>query len=114
MKRGWIDDDPLVTAVGVMVSGSADNPVIELFSRPQLEPTEIQSYLLTGRSSTTRDNVLSIGTYLHPRIYVGYGYNMLQKTSEFNSLFTITPRWGVGGSFGEADNNLNMTFTHER
>ena len=38
----------------------------------------------------------------------------LEKTSEFNSLFTITPRYGVGLDVGEADNNLNMTFTYER
>jgi autotransporter translocation and assembly factor TamB len=109
----WIDNDPQVTAVGVMVAGPIDNPVVELFSRPQLEPSEIQSYLLTGRSSGTRDDVLSIGTYLHPRFYAGYGYNLLEKTSEFNGLFTITPRYGVGAGVGEADNNVHLTFTHE-
>ena len=84
-----------------------------MFSRRQLEPSEIQSYLLTGRSARDRDSVLSVGTSLSPRFYVGYGYNLLEKTSEFNSLFSITPRYGVGANFGEADNNMNMTFTHE-
>ena len=46
-------------------------------------------------------------------MYVGYGYNMLEKTSEFNSLFNISPRYGVGSSVGEADNNINMTITYE-
>ena len=110
----WIDNDPEVTAAGILVTGVVTEPAMELFSRPQLEASEIQSYLLTGRSAGDKDSVLSIGTYLHPRLYVGYGYNLLEGTSEFNSLFSITPRYGVGTSFGEADNNINLTFTHER
>ena len=111
----WIDNDPKVTAVGVIVTGPATAPTLTLFSRPQLEdPAEIQSYLLTGSSSKRRDSVLSIGTYITPRLYVGYGYNLLQNTNEFNSLFSISPRIGVGGNFGEADNNVNMTVTYER
>jgi hypothetical protein len=79
-----------------------------------MEASEIQSYLLTGRSAGDRDSVLSIGTYLNPQFYVGYGYNLLEGTSEFNSLLSITPRYGVGTSLGEADNNINLTITYER
>lgn len=111
----WIDNDPEVTAAGVLVSGSVTEPTLELFTRPfQRDPSDVQSYLLTGSTTSNKDTVLSIGTYLHPRLYVGYGYNLLWNTSEFNSLFTITPRWGMGATVGEADNNVNLTFTYER
>jgi autotransporter translocation and assembly factor TamB len=110
----WIDNDPQISAAGVLITGSARAPSLELFSRPQLDPSEIQSYLLTGRSASARDSVLSIGTYLHPKLYVGYGYNLLEKTNEFDALYTITPRYGVEANVGEADNSLNLTFTHER
>ena len=109
----WIDNDPQVTSAGILLTGPITTPTMELFSRPQLETSEVQSYLITGRSTRDRNSVLSIGTYVTPRIYVGYGYNTLEKTSEFNSLFTITPRYGVGLDVGEADSNLNMTFTYE-
>jgi len=109
----WIDNDPEVSAAGVLITGSAMAPTLELFSRPQLEAGEIQSYLLTGRSSGDKNNVLSIGTYLSPRIYVGYGYNLIENTNEFDSLFSITPRYGIGTKLGEADNNVNVTITHE-
>ncbi len=110
----WIDNDPQISAAGVLITGSAKEPSLELFSRPQLESSEIQSYLLTGRSASARDSVLSIGTYLHPKLYVGYGYNLLEKTNEFDALYTITPRYGVEAKVGEANNSLNLTFTHER
>ncbi len=109
----WIDNDPEVTAAGIIATGPVTEPVLELFSRPQLETSEIQSYLLTGNSPRNRESVLSIGTYILPSVYVGYGYNLLEGTSEFNSLFSITPRYGVGSSLGEADNNINLTFTYE-
>ncbi|MEP4486749.1 MAG: translocation/assembly module TamB domain-containing protein [Halioglobus sp.] len=109
----WIDNDPEVSAAGVLLTGPVTAPELELFSRPQLDASEIQSYLLTGRSAGDRDSVLSIGTYVSRRVYVGYGYNLLESTSEFNSLFNITPRYGVGANVGEADNNINVTFTLE-
>lgn len=109
----WIDNDPLVSAAGVQVTGPLASPVLELFSRPQLDQTEIQSYLLTGRSASAEESVLSIGAYLHPKLYVGYGYNLLQETSEFDALYTITPRYGIEASVGEADNTVGATITYE-
>lgn len=110
----WIDNDPLVSAAGVQVTGSLEEPVLELFSTPQLSQAEIQSYLLTGSSASDRDTTaLSIGTYIRPKLYVGYGYNVLEETSEFNALYTINPRYGAQISVGEADNNVGLTFTHE-
>ena len=109
----WIDNDPLVSAAGVQVSGRLASPMLELFSRPQLDPTEIRSYLLTGHSASGGDSVLSIGAYLYPKLYVGYGYNLLEETSEFNGLYTITPRYGIETSVGEADNSVGVTITYE-
>lgn len=109
----WIDNDPEVTAAGIEVSGPGTSPQLTLFSRPQLESAEIQSYLLTGGGTGGNNSVLGIGTYLTDRIYVGYGYNLLEQTSEFDSLFSITPHYGLGADVGEADSNFNLTFTHE-
>lgn len=109
----WIDNNPEVTAVGVIVTGPVNAPTLTPFSRPPLEQSEIMSYLLTGRSSSGESGVLSIGTYVTPRFYVGYGYNLLESTNEFNSLFSITPRYGVSANVGEADNNVNVTVTYE-
>jgi len=110
----WIDNDPEVTAAGVLVTGPAAQPVLELFSRPQLEVSEIQSYLLTGTSASERSNVLAIGTYLTPRLYVGYGYNVLESTNEVSSLFSITPTYGISANAGDTDSNINLTVTYER
>ncbi|TXS90737.1 hypothetical protein FV139_17300 [Parahaliea maris] len=110
----WIDNDPVVSAAGIEVIGTLDQPRMDLFSRPLMDPTEIQSYLLTGSSASGSDRVLGIGTYLHPKLYVGYGYNLLEETSEFDALYTITPRYGIEANLGEADNNLNLTITYER
>jgi translocation and assembly module TamB len=110
----WIDNDPLVSAAGVQLTGPLAAPVMELFSQPELDPIEIQSYLLTGNPPSGGDSVLSIGTYLYPKVYVGYGYNLLEQTSEFNSLYTITPRYGIDSSVGEADNSVGVTITYER
>ena len=110
----WIENDRDVTAAGVLLTGPATQPTLALFSRPQLEdPSTIQSYLLTGKAAGGQASVLSVGTFLTPRIYVGYGYNLLESTSEFNSIFNITPRYGITANAGEADSNINLTVTYE-
>ncbi len=109
----WIDDDPEVTAAGVVLAGPLTEPSLTLISNPQMDTPVIQSYLLTGRPPGQNESVLSIGTYLSPRFYVGYGYNLIHSTSEFNSLFSITPRYGLGANLGEADSNVSLTITHE-
>lgn len=110
----WIDNDPGVTAAGVVVTGPVASPRLELFSRPQLETSAIQSYLLTGSAAGGGERVISFGTYLSERLYVGYGYNLLEETSEFDAVFSVTPRYGLGADVGEADSNFNLTFTVER
>jgi hypothetical protein len=57
--------------------------------------------------------VLSIGTYLYPKLYVSYGYNLLEETNQFDTLYTITPRYGVESKVGEADNTVNLTIIYE-
>jgi translocation and assembly module TamB len=109
----WIDNDPEVTAAGVVLAGPVAEPSLTLISNPQMETPEIQSYLLTGRPPGENESVLSVGTYLSPRFYVGYGFNLMDSTSEFNSLFNITPRYGLGVDLGEADSNVSLTITHE-
>ncbi|MEE4279067.1 MAG: translocation/assembly module TamB domain-containing protein [Halieaceae bacterium] len=110
----WIDSDPTVSAVGVQLSGQGTAPELELFSRPQLDTAEIQSYLLTGTGTGENSAVLAIGTQLNERVYVGYGYNLLEETSEFDALFSVTPRYGLGAELGEADSNFNLMFTYEK
>jgi autotransporter translocation and assembly factor TamB len=110
----WIDADPTVSAVGVQLSGPGTAPELELFSRPPLDTAEIQSYLLTGTGTGENSSVLTIGTQLTDRVYVGYGYNLLEETSEFDALFSITPRYGIGADVGEADSNFNLMFTYEK
>jgi translocation and assembly module TamB len=109
----WIDNDPQVTAAGVVLTGPVMEPSLTLISSPQLDASEIQTYLLTGSSPRDQESVLSIGTYLSPRFYVGYGFNLIESTSEFNSLFSITPRYGLGANLGEADSNVSFTISHE-
>lgn len=110
----WIDNDPQVTAAGVVLTGTPVEPSLTFVSNPtQMDASEVQSYLLTGRASGDNESVLSIGTYLSRRLYVGYGFNLLENTSEFNSLFSITPRYGLGANVGEADNNVSLTITYE-
>ncbi len=103
-----------VSAVGVHLSGTPAAPELNLFSRPQLDDAAIQSYLLTGSGPNTKERLLGVGSYLRPDVYVGYGFNLLDRTHEFNARYDINRYLGVETNIGEADKSVTISTTLER
>lgn len=103
-----------VSAVGVHLSGTPAAPELNLFSRPQLDDAAIQSYLLTGSGPNSQERLLGVGSYLRPDVYVGYGFNLLDRTHEFNARYDINRYLGVETNIGEADKSMTLSTTWER
>lgn len=103
-----------VTSAGVLISGTLEKPVLELFSRPQVDPEAIRSFLLSGRAPKDEELLLTWGMYVWPKVYAAYGVNLLDLTSQFNVQYDISPRYGVEAHVGAADKNLAFTVTLER
>lgn len=103
-----------VSAVGVHLTGTPAAPELNLFSRPQLDDAAIQSYLLTGSGPNSKERLLGVGSYLRPDVYVGYGFNLLDRTHEFNARYDINRYLGVETNVGEADKSMTLSTTLER
>lgn len=110
----WIKNDERVTAAGLHLIGTLEEPDLEMFSRPPTDPETAQFYLLTGRAPDSEERLLSIGTQLRDDTYVGYGINLLERTHEFNLRYDVLRWLGLEAVVGEADKSLNFSYTWER
>jgi len=110
----WIDDDR-VKAAGIQISGLATAPHMELFSRPQVDDQEVQSYLLTGRApDASGEQTLTLGTEVAKGIFVGYGIDPLEGGQSFILRYDLLRWLGLALQVGEADKSLHLSFSHER
>jgi translocation and assembly module TamB len=131
---------------GVQVSGTPNQPKVDLYSDPTLEDIDILSYIVLGRpvdakggqnslimsaasvllsqgesvvlqdklkktfgldvfeinagADDTELTMITTGKYLHPDLYVSYGYSLFSDDNEITLRYTLSPHWEVKSNFG--------------
>ncbi|MCP4701556.1 MAG: hypothetical protein GY862_32565, partial [Gammaproteobacteria bacterium] len=108
--------NPKVDKAGVHIQGTAQSPRITLFSEPMVAKKQILSYIVSGSAlgDSQTDRSLSVGRYLSPRLYVSFGYRLLDKTKTFNIRYDMSKKWGVESTVGEEDSGVDFSYTLER
>jgi translocation and assembly module TamB len=104
---------PRVNEAGLLITGSAQSPVIELFSEPKVEDSQILSYIITGSAlnSDPSKSSLSIGSYLRPDLYMSFGFSLFDESKAFNLRYEINEKWGVETTIGDKDQGLDFAYT---
>lgn len=114
-----IHGDPAVEMAGVSIKGPAKRPEIKLFSKPQLPESKALSYVMFGNSMLEQggNRTMHMGIYLTPKLYVGYGLNILQSKNDnsqnFNIRYELTPRWGIEAQCGQNESGVDISYTIE-
>jgi translocation and assembly module TamB len=143
---------------GVDVGGTAQNPVVTLYSSPSRTDAEVLSLLMTGRdprgvsdsdkqslgdaavalgtvggdalaqtlggklgfdefavgaSDSLDGTAFTIGKYLTPRLYIGYGVGLITNGELFTVRFRINRRLELEANSG-AENRAGVNYTIER
>lgn len=104
---------PRVNEAGILITGSAQSPVIELFSEPKVEDSQILAYIITGAafSSDPSKSSLSVGSYLRPDLYVSFGFSLFDESKAFNLRYEINEKWGIETTIGDKDQGLDFSYT---
>lgn len=106
-----------VTEAGVHITGTAKTPKVSLFSSPRVEESEILSYILTGAALSSGDitkTKLSLGTYIMPSLYVGFGIGIFDKSKVFTLRYDVNKKWAVETVIGEKDRGIDFSYKLER
>ncbi|WP_236839513.1 translocation/assembly module TamB domain-containing protein [Beggiatoa leptomitoformis] len=57
--------------------------------------------------------MLSLGTYLTPQLYVGYGLSLVNQNRIFNIRYELSRKWGVEASIGTEDKGADFSYILE-
>lgn len=105
-----------VRSAGVRIGGTARKPVIEAYTRPFTTRDRAWALLLTGQDFDQGQNIsaLEVGTYIAPRIYVGYGVSLFEEGNVASVRYDLRRGFGIKATSGEAQSGLDMSYTVER
>ncbi len=147
------------TVAGIEVRGTALDPVLTVFSDPDLPEEEALAYIVLGRpldqagssdgqllanaarsaglkggnllagkiasqigleqasieteSGALEDASLVLGTYLSPRVYLGYGVGLFKPANAVKIRYRLSPRWALEAESAE-ENSAEIQFSIER
>ncbi|MEY3219430.1 MAG: hypothetical protein RIT27_787 [Pseudomonadota bacterium] len=104
---------PKVNSAGILITGTAQNPAIELFSEPKVEESQILSYIVTGAAfnADPTKSSLSIGGYVRPDLYVSFGFSLFDESKAFNLRYDINEKWGIETTMGDKDQGVDFSYT---
>ncbi len=109
-----IYNDPQVDLAGLHITGNPEKLDMRVFSEPDLDQSTVMAYLLTGTAPDTRQQILGVGTYLRPDLYVGYDLDLIDNSGAFNVRYHIRYNLAVEAQIGESDNVVTFSYVLER
>ncbi len=101
-----------VTA-GARIRGTAQAPLLQLYSEPAMPDASILSYMLLGQPPGTKGGSYTLGKYLTPDLYVSYGIGLLNAINTFNMRYRLTDRLALQAASGLAS-SADLIYTIER
>ena len=101
-----------VTA-GAKIRGTAQAPLLQLYSDPAMPDAAILSYMLLGQPPGTKGGSYTLGKYLTPDLYVSYGIGLFNAINTFNMRYKLTDKFSLQAASGAAS-SADLIYTIER
>lgn len=101
-----------VTA-GARIRGTAQAPLLQLYSEPSMPDAAILSYMLLGQPPGTKGGSYTLGKYLTPDLYVSYGIGLFNAINTFNMRYRLTDKFSLQAASGAAS-SADLIYTIER
>ncbi|RFF27126.1 MULTISPECIES: translocation/assembly module TamB domain-containing protein [unclassified Wenzhouxiangella] len=105
--------DPKVEVAGVQISGSAQQPEIELYTDPPTSEENALAYVVTGSNfdHAGGQGALNVGFYLLPKLFVSYGVGLFETGNVLSGRYEFSRHWGVRVVSGERDTGVDLSYT---
>jgi translocation and assembly module TamB len=98
---------------GARIRGTVQAPLLQLYSEPSMPDASILSYMLLGQPPGTKGGSYTLGKYLTPDLYVGYGIGLFNAINTFNMRYKLTEKLALQAASGIAS-SADLVYTFER
>jgi translocation and assembly module TamB len=98
--------------VGAQVTGNARNPQLKLFSEPPMPDSSILSYLTLGTApEAANQTAFTVGRYLTPDLYVGYGIGLFDAVSTFIMRYRLSRQLRLEATTSSEQTGADLLYT---
>ncbi len=98
---------------GAKIRGTAQAPLLQLYSEPSMPDASILSYILLGQPPGTKGGSYTLGKYLTPDLYVSYGIGLFDAINTFNMRYKLTEKFAVQAASSTAS-SADLIYTIEK
>jgi translocation and assembly module TamB len=108
--------NPQIRSAGVLVTGTASEPEIEVYTTPATTEDRALTMLVTGSDFNYEQGVgaVDVGTYIAPDLYISYGIGLFERNNVISLRYDIGKGFGIKATSGRRAEGVDLSYTIER
>ena len=105
-----------IRSAGVLVTGTARNPEIEVYTNPATTEERALTLLVTGSDFDYEQGVgaVDVGTYIAPDLYISYGIGLFERDNVISLRYDLGRGFGIKATSGRRAEGVDLSYTIER
>jgi translocation and assembly module TamB len=108
--------NPQIRTAGVLVTGSAKDPDLEVYTNPETTEERALTLLVTGSDFDYEQGVgaVDVGTYIAPDLFLSYGIGLFDRENVISLRYDIARGFGIKATSGKSTEGIDLSYTFER
>ncbi|HET6629194.1 MAG TPA: translocation/assembly module TamB domain-containing protein [Woeseiaceae bacterium] len=108
--------NPRIQSAGVLVSGTAQDPELEVYTVPPTNDERALTLLVTGSDFNYEQGIgaVDVGTYVAPDLYLSYGIGLFDRENVISLRYDIAKGFGIKITSGKRAEGIDLSYTFER
>jgi translocation and assembly module TamB len=108
--------NPQIRSAGVLVTGTPQEPQMEVYTNPETSRDRALTLLVTGSDFNYEQGVgaVDVGTYIAPNLYVSYGIGLFERGNVISIRYDIAKGFGIKATSGRNAEGVDLSYTLER
>ncbi|MDZ7644534.1 MAG: translocation/assembly module TamB domain-containing protein [Woeseiaceae bacterium] len=102
-----------VRRAGVLVSGTAARPQIDVYTTPATSEDRALTLLATGSDFNYEQGVgaVDVGTYIAPKLYASYGIGLFDNENVISVRYDLARNFGIKATSGRSAAGVDLSYT---
>ncbi len=108
--------NPRIQSAGVLLSGTAQAPELEVYTVPPTTNERALTMLVTGSDFSYEQGIgaVDVGTYVAPDLYLSYGIGLFERENVISLRYDIAKGFGIKVTSGKRAEGVDLSYTFER
>ena len=108
--------NPQIRSAGVLIAGTANDPVVEVYTTPRTTQQRAVTLLVTGSDFNYEQGVgaVDVGTYIAPKLFVSYGIGLFDRGNVISVRYDLGKGFGIKATSGKNADGVDLSYTVDR